>query len=110
MAAATKDAASVAGCAADMLIDGLIDKALMFARRNGCFEGRGRLDALKSALEREFLFRRDSLARVIEESLNGQRVGRYKPVIKRSMTAAALAGLSIGLPKGRRSDHVQQGC
>ena len=102
MAAMTKDAASVARCATDMLVDGLIDKALMFARQNGCFEGRGRLDVLKSALEREFIFRRGSLAGVIEASLNGQRVGRYKPVIKGRipMTASVLAALSIGIPQG----------
>lgn len=111
-AAATKDAASVAQCATEMLVDGLIDKALMFARQNGCFEGKGRLDTLKSALESEFLLRRGNLAGVIEASLNGQRVGRYKPVVKgrTSMTAGALAALSIGIFKGKRSDHVQEGC
>jgi|GEM_PF-7107200 len=111
MAATTKDAASVARCATDMLVDGLIDKALVFARQNGCFEDRGRLDALRSALAHEFLLRRDSLAGVIEASLNGQRVWRYKPVIKERipMTAGVLANLSIVLPKGQRSDHVHQG-
>lgn len=111
-AATTKDAASVARCATDMLVDGLIDKALMFARRNGCFEDSGRLDALRSALVQEFFLRRESLAQVIEASLNGQRVREYKPVIKDRipMTVSALAGLSIGLPNRQRSAHVQPSC
>ena len=111
-AATTKDAVSVARCATDMLVDGLIDKALLFARRNGCFENSGRLDALRSALVHEFSLRRNSLAGVIEASLNGQQVRQYKPVIKDRipMTAGALAGLSIGLLNRQRSAHVQQSC
>lgn len=110
-AATTKDAANVARCATDMLVDGLIDKALLFARRNGCFEDNTRLDALKSALVHEFALRRDSLAGVIEASLNGQQVRQYRPVIKDRipMTAGALAGLSIGLINAQRSVHAQQG-
>lgn len=78
MVATSKDAASIAQCAAQMLIDGLINKAMLFARRNGCFQDSDRFQALKSALRDEFSVRQTSLAGVIEASLNGQQVRRHK--------------------------------
>lgn len=92
LAAPTKDVASIACCAADMLVDGLIKKTMAFANQNGCFEDRDRISALKKALEHEFSSRRNGLAGVIQASLEGQRVRQFKVVSQERtpMTAESL--------------------
>lgn len=108
-AATAKDSASIAQCAADMLIDGLISKTMVIANGNGCFQDRGRLKALRSALEQEFTGRRSSLASVIEASLRGQAVRRFKAVSRDQapITAGALVLAPLAIRKGG-SNHVQQ--
>lgn len=108
-AATAKDSASIAQCAADMLIDGLISKTMVIANGNGCFQDSGRLKALRSALEQEFTGRRSSLASVIEASLRGQAVRRFKAVSRDQapITAGALVLAPLAIRKGG-SNHVQQ--
>ena len=109
VAASIKDSASISQCAADMLIDGLISKTMVIANGNGCFQDSSRLKALRSALEQEFSGRRNSLASVIEASLRGQAVRRFRAVSRdrtpRSASALVLAPLAIR--KGG-SNHVHQ--
>ena len=108
-AATVKDSASIAQCAADMLVDGLICKALVIANANGCFQDSGRLEALKCALEQEFSGRRSSLAAVIEASLKGEPVQRFKAVSRdrTPISASALVLAPLAIRKGG-SNHVHQ--
>jgi hypothetical protein len=108
LAAKSKDVASIALCAADMLVDGLIKKTLMFANQNGCFEDRDRLASLRGALEHEFSGRRSLLAGVIQASLHGQSVRRYKTVRQErtSMTAASLARSPLTILNKGGGNHV----
>ena len=109
--ASIKDSASISQCAAEMLIDGLISKTMVIANGNGCFQDSSRLKTLRSALEQEFSGRRNSLASVIEASLRGQAVRRFRAVsgdrAPRSASALVLAPLAIR--KGG-SNHVNQPC
>lgn len=108
-AATAKDSASIAQCAADMLIDGLISKTMVIANGNGCFQDSGRLKALRSALEQEFTGRRSSLASVIEASLKGEPVRRFKAVTRSQtpISASALVLAPLAIRKGG-SNHVHR--
>lgn len=108
-AASAKDSASIARCAADMLIDGLMSKTILIANGNGCFQDSGRLQALRSALEQEFSGRRSSLAAVIEASLKGEPVQRFKAVSRdrTPISASALVFAPLAIRKGG-SNHVHQ--
>ena len=108
-AATEKDTVSIAQCAADMLVDGLISKTLLIASGNGCFEDIGQLHALKSALEQRCSDQRSSLVAVIETSLRGEPVRRLKGVSRdrRPISASALVLAPLAIRKGG-SNHVQQ--
>lgn len=107
--ATAKDSASISQCAADMLIDGLISRIMVLANGNGCFQDSGRLNALRSALEQEFSGRRSSLASVLEASLQGQAVRRFKVVSRdrAPITASALVLAPLAIRKGG-SNHVHR--
>lgn len=109
VAATAKDSASISQCAADMLIDGLISRIMVLANGNGRFQDSGRLNALRSALEQEFSGRRSSLASVLEASLQGQAVRRFKVVSRdrTPITASALVLAPLAIRKGG-GNHVQQ--
>ncbi|CAM3681454.1 hypothetical protein [Polaromonas hydrogenivorans] len=106
-AAVTKDISTIAQCAADMLIDGLMKQALILANNNGCFQDRQRIEALESALTNEFSVRRSTLVAVIETSLQGQPVKKLKTVRKNRipMTAGAAVLIPLAIVK-RGGNHV----
>lgn len=106
-AAATQDIPSIARCAVDMLVDGLIKKAVLLANGNGCFQESDRREALKIALEREFSIRRSSLAGVIEASLHGKPVRQYRAAkqSRMPMTPSAAVRLPLAILK-RGGNHV----
>ena len=81
-----------------MLFAALKEGALVLAKQNGCFQERGRIEALKTELENALRSRRNDLSKIIEASLLGQAVkrrsvGKQKriPVTARSLVLSPLA-------------------
>ena len=98
LVAKTKDISSIALCVTDMLFAGLKEGALVLAKQNGCFQERGRIEALKTELENALGSRRNDLSKIIEASLLGQAVKRRSvakqkriPVTARSLVLSPLA-------------------
>lgn len=78
--AGTQDFSKVAHCAMDMLFNGLMDKALVFAARNEDFQDPVQRSALARTLWSELEARRGELVSVVEASLRGERVRRVRRV------------------------------
>jgi len=106
----TRDPAHVAQCATQMLLDGLMRKALVLADRGACFQSSTQRDALAKALQQEFDSRRGALASVIEASLRGGPVRQWRRTGVRGrpqIDAGALARSPLAIRIGG-ANHVQK--